>query len=125
MKDKIFEIVKYLIVIFAVFFYMKYLIDTFKNSDLKLNKFLEQQQIYENKIDSLTKISNELIYRTQLIDNKITKSKKAIDDLKNKPPVVNFTNKQALQFLKEFSVKYNSFYKDSLWKSYFLLYFLL
>lgn len=100
------------IVAFAILLYhfRSLLID----NTIKLNEFSKKQELYQHKMDSLKIISEELVKNISIMDSKITSSKRAIDDLKKTPIVINYTNEEALQFLRNFAAKYNILFKDSL-----------
>lgn len=110
MKEKILELLKYVIII-AIGLYT---VDALNKTNDKVDKFKENQAKYEQKMDSLRVISEQLITNIRNIDTQIKGSKRAIDDLKKNPPVVNYTNVEALDFFRQFAAKYNTIFKDSL-----------
>lgn len=110
MIKKIIEIIKYVAVIIAI----AYIINLLQEQNADLDAFKEKQNAYEMKMDSLKLISQQLVNNINALDKSIDASKQAIDDLKKKPVIVNYTNVQALEFLRAFAYKYNSMLKDSI-----------
>ena len=106
---KIVKIINIAVILVILYYFRLLLIE----NTFKLNEFSQKQETYENKMDSLKLISEELVKNITLMDSKIVSSKKAIDDLKKKPIIITYTNEEALQFLRLFSAKYNLLFMDS------------
>lgn len=100
--------------IITVIILLYYFKNSLSSNTDRLDEFTKKQELYERKMDSLRVISEELIKNISVIDSKINNSKKSIDELKKKPMVINFTNTEALDFLRQFALKYNTIFRDSL-----------
>lgn len=102
------EIVKTLIIVGL----LAYAITLINHQTDEIDQFKEDQKVYVAKMDSLKVISQQLVSNINLLDKDIDASKAALDSLNKKTKNINYTNQEALEFLRAFAAKYNQLFKD-------------
>lgn len=111
-KNVLIKVFYFLLIFFVLYFVLGIIRKEFTEMKTSIDSKIEESRVvqekYQLKLDSLKMYSEQLSTDIFLMNNNIKDSKKAITNLKP-PKVINYTEEEALIFLRNFSNRYNNY----------------